>query len=80
MFYQIFLSPQVKRYAIISNKHGIYVLPQELSNDLKQEISKYQENLKVSWKDSLPLSLPAKLKVLLILAKKPWETEIKLFP
>ena len=27
MLYQIFLSPQVKRSAIISNKHGIYELP-----------------------------------------------------
>ena len=35
MFYQIFLSPQVKRSAIISNKHGIYELPHELLNDLR---------------------------------------------
>ena len=34
MFYQIFLSPQVKRIVIISNKHGIYGLPKELPNDL----------------------------------------------
>ena len=27
MFYQISLSPQLKRSAIISNKHGIYELP-----------------------------------------------------
>ena len=27
MCYQIFLSPQVKRWAIITNKHGIYELP-----------------------------------------------------
>ena len=33
MFYQIFLSPQVKRIVIISNKHGIYELPHELPND-----------------------------------------------
>ena len=32
MFYQIFLLPQVKRSAIISNKHGIYELPHELPN------------------------------------------------
>ena len=31
MFYQIFLSPQVKRFVIISNRHGIY----KLSNDLR---------------------------------------------
>ena len=35
MFYQIFLSPQVKRCAIVTYKHGIYELPQELPNDLR---------------------------------------------
>ena len=30
MFYQIFLSQQVKRSAIISNKHGIYELPNNI--------------------------------------------------
>ena len=35
MFYQIFLSPQVKRCAIITYKHGIYKLPHELPNDLR---------------------------------------------
>ena len=34
MFYQIFLSPQVKRWAIITYKHGIYELP----NDLRPRI------------------------------------------
>ena len=29
MFYQFFLSPQVKRCAIITYKHGIYELPHE---------------------------------------------------
>ena len=38
IFYQIFLSPQVKRIVIISNKHGIYELPQELPNDLRLRI------------------------------------------
>ena len=32
MFYQIFLSPQVKRSAITSNKQGVYELPHELPN------------------------------------------------
>ena len=32
MFYQIFLSPQVKRWAIITYKHGIYQLLHELPN------------------------------------------------
>ena len=43
MLYQIFFSRQVKRSAIISNKHGIYELSQELPNDLRLEILKNQE-------------------------------------
>ena len=35
MFYQIFLSPQVKQIVIISNKHGTYELPHELQNSLR---------------------------------------------
>ena len=30
MFYQIFLSTQVKQWAIITYKHGIYELPHKL--------------------------------------------------
>ena len=41
MFYRIFLSPQVKRWAIITYKYGIYELPQGLPNDLR--LKKYQE-------------------------------------
>ena len=35
MFYQILLSPQVKRWAIITYKHGIWELRHELPNDLR---------------------------------------------
>ena len=35
MSYQLFLSPQVKQWAIITDKHGIYELPHELPSDLK---------------------------------------------
>ena len=35
MFYQMFLSPQMKRIVIISNKHGINELSHELANDLR---------------------------------------------
>ena len=38
MFYKIFLSPQVKRWAIITYKHGIYKLPHEFVNDLRLRI------------------------------------------
>ena len=38
MIYQIFLSPQVKRWAIITYKHGIYELPLELPNGVRLSI------------------------------------------
>ena len=38
MFYEIFLSPQVKRIMIISTKLDIYELPHELPNDLRLRI------------------------------------------
>ena len=38
MFYQIFLLPQVNRWAIMTYKHGIYELPHELPNDLRLRI------------------------------------------
>ena len=40
-----FLSPQVKQIVIISNKHGIYWLPNELPNDLRVRILGNQEIL-----------------------------------
>ena len=39
ILYQIFLLPQVKRWAIITYKHGIYELSHELSSDLNLRIS-----------------------------------------
>ena len=77
MFYQIFLSPQVKRSAIISNKNGIYKLPHELPNDLRLRIL---ENLKTSLDYSLVPSLTPKLKILLILPQNCCKIEIELFP
>ena len=38
MFYQIFLSSQVKQRAIITYKHGIYELTHDLPNDLRLRI------------------------------------------
>ena len=38
MFDQIFYSPQVKRSVIISNKHGMHVLPYKLPNSLRLRI------------------------------------------
>ena len=35
MFDKIYVSPQVKRIVIISNKHGIQELSQELPNDVR---------------------------------------------
>ena len=70
MFYQIFLSPQVKRCAIITYKHDIYELPYELPNDLRLRIlgnKEKSENCLDFIEDSLVSSPPAKMKVLLIL-------------
>ena len=38
MFCQIFLAPQMKRCANITNKHRKYELPHELLNDLRLKI------------------------------------------
>ena len=38
MFYQIFLSPQVKQWVIITYKHGIFELPHDLPHDLRLKI------------------------------------------
>ena len=38
MFYQISLWPQVKRWGIITYKHGMYQFPHELPNDLRLRI------------------------------------------
>ena len=50
MFYQIFLSPQVKRCPIIAYKHSVYKFPHELPNDLTpkklgniKKVSKFHE-------------------------------------
>ena len=72
MFNQISLLSQVKRWAIITYKHGIYELPHELLNDLRlgklgniRKLSKLHRMI-VS---SLVSSLPSKMKVLLMLAE-----------
>ena len=35
LLFQIFFSPQVQRSVIISNKHGIYELPDEMAKHLR---------------------------------------------
>ena len=43
MYYRIFLSSELKRYAIITYKHRIDELPYELPNELRLRIlKKYQ--------------------------------------
>ena len=83
MFYQIFLSPQVEWCVIVTYKHGIYELPYELRNHLRLRILRNQEIsgkflIFIEWWPVL--SLPAKMKILLILVKSSWEREIKPFP
>ena len=64
MFYQIFLSPQVKRCAIITYKHGIFEMPQGL-----RKLGNIRKVSKLHKNDNLVASLPAKKKILLIIAK-----------
>ena len=52
MFYQIFLSPQVKWCVIITYKHGIHELPHELPNDLSENFVNSSKN---SWKKEMKL-------------------------
>ena len=72
MFYVIFLSLQVKRCAIITYKHGIYEFAHELPNDLRlRKLRNIRKLIKLhrtmsSAQRPVP-SLPAKIKVLLIL-------------
>ena len=47
MFYQILLSPQVKRCPIITYKYGMYELPHEFPNDLRFS---FLGNLEISGK------------------------------
>ena len=70
MFYQIFLSPKLKRWPIIHYKHGIYELPHELPNNLRLSIlwHRFLWHVQTPQSDSAVLSPPAKMGVLLILA------------
>ena len=74
IFYQIFVSPQVKQCAIITDKHGIYEVPHDLPNDLRLNISG-----KTLQNDTLVCSFPVKIKILLILAKSSSKIEVKFF-
>ena len=73
MFYQILLSPQVKRCVIVTYKYGICELPHELPNDLRLRIVSTSKN------GSPVPSLLAKMEVLLILEENSSKIEIKLF-
>ena len=72
MVCKIFLSPLVKRCALVTYKYGIYELTHELPNDLRLSIL---ENEEISEKclnlmdDSLVPSFPTKMKILSILEK-----------
>ena len=63
MFYQIFLSPQVKQSLIISNKlvYTSCLMRCRTTYDLRsQEIRKVQNSVKTSWKYDLVPSFPPK--------------------
>ena len=80
-FYQMLLSSQVTRCAIIADKYGIYELLQNLSNDLKvriEEIRNYQETVLISWKYRLVPSLLGKMKNSSMVSKSSCKIEINL--
>ena len=71
MFYQIFLSPQVKRWTIVTNKHGIY------------QLSHIRNVRKVSKRHRMIAQCPAspgKIKILSVIAKESRNIVIKPFP
>ena len=60
MFYQIFLSPQVKRWAIISYKHGMYELvtrPSHCRHQTLHRTSRWQTPFKIGAFKNLDLQL-----------------------
>ena len=56
MFFQIFISPQVKRSAIISYTDGIYVLSQKLPNNLRLRYLHQQCSQKGKVKDNTKMT------------------------
>ena len=64
MFYEIFLSPQVKRCASITYKHGIYELLHELPMDLRLNLRKLGDIRKVSKLHRLIAQCPVHLQKL----------------
>ena len=48
MFKKIFVAPQVKGGVIVSNKDGIYELPQNVLRNLKQDFRKLENIRKIS--------------------------------
>ena len=85
MYYQIFLSPQVKGWAIITYKHGIYELPNNLRlrklRNIKK-VSKLHRMIALCPPSPLPPPPPppsAKIKILFALAKNSQKIAIKLF-
>ena len=90
MFYQIFLSTQVERWAIITYKHGIYELPHKLPNAsrIAKQRLKTQDPRKLGSIRKVPKphrmiaqrQAHAKIKAFLILAESSCKTEIKPLP
>ena len=76
MFYQILLSPQMKRCAIITYKHGIYELPHDSR-------LRYLGNMRKVSKTHRMIAqrpVPRQNENFANTSKKLWKTEIKLFP
>ena len=71
MFYQTFLSPQVKRCAIITYKYGMYELLHELLNDLRLDIRKLGNTRKLTKLHRMIAERPAPLQLCAIPHENP---------
>ena len=85
MFYQFFLSSQVKRSVIVSNKHTIYELRHELPNNISfknlgnwGKLEKFHNFMELG--HIAQSSSEIVVKILTILEKDSFKTEIEFFP
>ena len=80
IIYQIFISPLVKRWAIITYKQWYIRIASRVAERLKSEdLTQLGNIMKASQLHRIMLRRPAKLKILLILEENSWQTEMKLF-
>ena len=63
MFYQIFLSPQVKRWANVTYKRGIYEFPHKLPKNLRLRVLEIPRHFR-RWGGLVPTQENKRLRIL----------------